>query len=237
VYTMDRRVRDQLHCSEWNQSHHRCVCLGMSRRGLLWAGGAVLVAGGSAAWYFRDTRSEEARRLAALLDWKPGKVIGETGAGDGRMTFAASEAAGPGGHVFSTEIDPQKIADIRKKVEARRLKNITVIEAGETSSNLPPGCCDAIFMRAVYHHFTHPEEIDASLLNALRAGGTLAIIDFPPNRFLSLIAPTKGVAANRGGHGIPQSVLIEELTGAGFKLSRVAEDWPGRQYCVLFQKP
>jgi SAM-dependent methyltransferase len=209
----------------------------MSRRHLLWAGAAVLVAGGAAAWYLRDTRNEETRHLAALLDWKPGRVIAEVGAGDGAMTFAAAKAAGPGGHVFSTEIDPKKIAEIRREADARRLKNITVIEAGETNSNLPPGCCDAIFMRGVYHHFTHPEEIDASLLKALRPGGTIAIIDFPPNRFLSLIAPTKGVPANRGGHGIPQSVLIEELTGAGLKLSRVAADWPGRRYCVLFQKP
>jgi len=52
----------------------------------------------------------------------------------------------------------------------------------------------------------------------------------------------EGVPKNRGGHGIPQKILISELTAAGFKLDSVHNDWPSRDayhqmYCVVFHTP
>jgi hypothetical protein len=91
-----------------------------------------------------------------------------------------------------------------------------VIEAGDATTNLRDGCCDAIFLRDVYHHLTHPAEIDQSILSALRPGGLLASIDFPPKWYLRPWTP-KGVPANRGGHGIPQTVLASELTTVSFQ--------------------
>src|SRR5262249_49675663 len=117
------------------------------------------------------------------------------------------------------------------------LTNITIIKAGESDTNLPRECCDAAFMRNVYHHFTHPAEIDASLLRALKPGGLLAVIDFPPSKALGLIAPLEGPPRNRGGHGVPQKVLIDELSAAGFQVVVIPTDWPGRSYCIVFRKP
>ena len=45
-----------------------------------------------------------------------------------------------------------------------------------------------------------PQDIGASLLAALKPGGRLAIMDFPPDPGSSV---PEGVPANRGGHGIP----------------------------------
>jgi predicted methyltransferase len=78
--------------------------------------------------------------------------------------------------------------------------------------------------------------MDASLLRSLKPGGLLAVIDFPPRKWLSDSDPVKGVPANRGGHGIPERVLIEELSSAGFKVNTVVDDWPEDSYCVVFQK-
>jgi hypothetical protein len=47
----------------------------------------------------------------------------------------------------------------------------------------------------------------------------------------------EGVPKNRIGHGVPQKVLIDELTRAGFKVESVARDWPNQLYCVVFRKP
>jgi hypothetical protein len=61
----------------------------------------------------------------------------------------------------------------------------------------------------------------------------LAIIDFPPR---SGLEPVEGIPANRGGHGIPQKVLIDELSAAGFQPVKIVNDWPADDYCVVFTK-
>jgi hypothetical protein len=112
-----------------------------------------------------------------------------------------------------------------------------MVAAAEKKTRLPDSCCDAIILRRVYHHFTAPSEMDASLLHSLRPGGLLAVIEFPPRRSLTASDPVNGVPSNRGGHGIPKKILLEELIAAGFKLDKTFDDWPEDGYCALFRKP
>jgi ubiquinone/menaquinone biosynthesis C-methylase UbiE len=175
----------------------------------------------------------EIKRLAELMQWKTGTVAADIGAGDGRYTFAAAELVGATGKVYATEIDVKKLEELRGEVAKRKLLNIIVVESKEADTSLPAACCDAIFLRRVYHHLTKPAEFDAALVRSLKPGGRLAIIDFPPRSGLD---PVEGVPANRGGHGIPQKILIEELTAAGLQVEKVVRDWPNNDYCVLFVK-
>jgi|SRR6266851_2537369 len=177
--------------------------------------------------------SDEIRRLAALMEWKPGAIVADIGAGDGRWAFAAAHTVGSTGKVFATEIDKEKLAKLRADVGKRKLQNVAVVESKEADTSLPAECCQAIFLRRVYHHLTQPMEFDAALVRSLKTGGRLAIIDFPPRSGLD---PVEGVPANRGGHGIPQKVVIEELTAAGLQLEKTVNDWPDDDYCVLFVK-
>ena len=125
--------------------------------------------------------ADEVPKLAALMEWKPGTVVADIGAGDGSYAFAAVEHVGATGRVFASEIDAEKLKALRSEVKRRNLQNVTVVESGEAETNLPASCCDAIFLRRVYHHLTKPVEFDASLIHSLRPGGKLAIIDFPPH--------------------------------------------------------
>ena len=201
-------------------------------------GGTALILSVSLfAWYWRHTSQSEVEKLATALDWKATQTIAEIGAGKGEMTVAAGERVGPSGHIFSTELDPKRLADIKANVTKSKLTNVTIIKAGETDTNLPPECCDAIFMRDVYHHLTHPTEINASIFRALKPGGLVAVIDFPPRKILGFIEPVKDVPQNRGGHGIPQNVLVDEFTAAGFQLDMIPSEWPGPRYCIVFRKP
>jgi ubiquinone/menaquinone biosynthesis C-methylase UbiE len=174
---------------------------------------------------------DEIKRLAALMDWKPGTIVADIGAGDGRYAFAAAQLVGSSGKVFATEIDQEKLAKLRSQVTKRDLTTVVVVESKEAETNLPVECCDAIFLRRVYHHLTKPAEFDAALVRSLKPGGRLAIIDFSPR---SGLEPVEGVPANRGGHGIPQKVVIEELTSTGLQLVKAVNDWPAGDYCVLF---
>ena len=177
--------------------------------------------------------ADEMKRLSALMEWKSGTIVADVGAGDGRYAFAAAQLVGASGKVFATEIDQEKLAALRSEVAKRRLTNLIILESKEADTNLPAECCDAIFLRRVYHHLTKPAEFDAALLRSLKPGGRLAIIDFPSRSGLD---PVEGVPANRGGHGIPQKVVIDELTSAGLQLVKTVNDWPADDYCVLFVK-
>ncbi|PYU81872.1 MAG: hypothetical protein DMG50_14205 [Acidobacteria bacterium] len=179
----------------------------------------------------RGDATEEIKRLAELMAWKAGTVAADIGAGDGKYTFAAVELLGASGKVFATEIDAKKLAELREEVAKRKLGNVMAVESKEAETNLPAGCCDAIFLRRVYHHLTKPAEFDASLVRSLKLGGRLAIIDFAPRAGLE---PVEGVPSNRGGHGIPQTIAIEELSAAGLQVEKIVNDWPEDSYCVLF---
>jgi predicted methyltransferase len=188
---------------------------------------ALFVAPGRAQDYQRD-----ADRLAPLLNWRPGSFVADIGAGGGEMTLAAAKRVGAAGRVYTTELDAKKLAHLEEL--AAKEKNITALRAGETQVNLPPECCDSIFMRLVYHHITKPAEIDASLFRSLKPGGLLAEIDEEPQPGTKR---PEGVPENRVGHGVPQKILIEELTSAGFEVVNSINDWPDKHYCVVFRKP
>jgi ubiquinone/menaquinone biosynthesis C-methylase UbiE len=167
------------------------------------------------------------------MEWKTGSIVADIGAGDGKYAFAAAQIVGPSGKVFATEIDQGKLASLRSEVTKRHLTNVTILESKDADTNLPAECCDAIFLRRVYHHLTKPPEFDAALIRSLKPGGRLAIIDFPPRSGLD---PVDGVPANRGGHGIPKDVAIEELTAAGFRIIKVENSWPQSDYLLLLEK-
>jgi SAM-dependent methyltransferase len=204
---------------------------------------AVVLGAGCNSWRgfgFR-ARGHEMPRLRHELALKPGMSVADVGAGRGELTVALAAEVGPSGQVFSTDIDTDALEQIRARVAAAALLNVTLVQAHARDTGLPTHCCDAVVLRRVYHHLSDPLATNGDLLRALRPGGVLAVIDFPP--MLSWLWPwvPNGVPQNRGGHGVGVHLVIEEVTASGFELVQVIEDWPGRSllasYCVVFRKP
>ena len=175
------------------------------------------------------TYQEEADRLSVLLNWQPTSTVADIGAGHGQLTLAVAKHVGK---IYSTELDDKLVTNLQQLAETE--KNIVPVKAAETETNLPEACCDSIFMRVVYHHFTKPAEMDASLFRSVKPGGLLAVIDEEPR---ANTKPPEGVPQNRGGHGMPQKLLIQELTFVGFQVVQVLEDWPNKSYCAVFRRP
>lgn len=209
-------------------SAHARLALGVRCAGL---GGLLLVAVWCLAQSAAAQSQAEVDRLAEALQARPGMVLAEIGAGAGTLTVAMARKVAGDGVVFSTELDERRQADIRRAAEAAGLSNVTVIAAGTDTTNLPERCCDVVYMRDVYHHFTAAEPLIASIKRSLRPGGLLAIIDFPPRGARS----SDGRRSERGGHGITRQALVEEVTAAGFELVREEESWFGRNYFVMFR--
>lgn len=190
---------------------------------------SLLVAAHAFSQGWGPTPQEEAR-VISVLGLSPGKVVGEIGAGAGQISIAAARAVGPDGRVFATELGEGKRASLKGNLEAAGILNVEVREAQVKSTGLDAGCCDAVFMRDVYHHLTAPVEILADLRKGLRPQGLLLVIDFEPRDGLS---PVEGVAESRRGHGIPIGVLVDELKAAGFEIVNENRAWRDDLYAVL----
>ena len=176
----------------------------------------------------------EAERLAAVLGVTSGQRIAEIGAGPGRLTVALARKVGPAGHVFSTELDPARRDEIAARTASAGLSNITVVEGVPASTNLPDACCDAIVMRAVYHHIQDAEAFAASVARALRPHGLVAIIDFAPGT-LWLHGGAAG-GPRRPGHGVSREDTIAELRSAGFVVRQQMADWSRPLWLVVFSR-
>lgn len=207
---------------------------------------AIVAIAAAGALHAQDARQiaqerAEAERdvplLAEVLELKPGMTVADVGAGGGAMTVVFGKWLGPSGRVFATDITERALRQTRDYAKSEALTNVTVLEGAAAATNLPLACCDAIFMRDVYHHITQPEAFNKSLAASLKPGGRLAVIDFPPMPGSKLFP---GVNPNRGGHGIPPAIVESEVSAAGFTHVKTADHWPEEKnilFLVLFRKP
>lgn len=169
--------------------------------------------------------------IIEVLDIQKGSVVADIGAGDGDQTLAIAEHVGGQGTVYSTEIGEDQLAELNKAVENSSLSNITVLEAHPKRTNLPEQCCNAIYLRRVYHHITNPDDFNSSLYQSLKSDGKLAIIDFEPRG--SEADP--GSRSSGNSHGVTVKTVVKELGQAGFeKVSTQTKS--GRNIYVVMKK-
>ena len=212
------------------------MCIGLRQRARLYLSAAAAVAAAIVlSWALARPSEPEIDQLVRVLALTPTSSLADVGAGAGEISIAIARHV-PEGIVYSTEIDPRLLDKIRANARQAGARNIIPVRGKEHDTELPSDCCDAIFLRDVYHHLTDPIGMDGSLYLAMRPGGRLAIIDFEP---IPGSSPPPGVPANRGGHGVPERVVSRELSRAGFQFVEII-DWPiiraTKHYCVLFRK-
>jgi ubiquinone/menaquinone biosynthesis C-methylase UbiE len=178
---------------------------------------------------------EERDAILAALALAPGMTVADVGAGDGRFSVILAQGVGPAGRVYATEVDPAEIDKIAARARDEGLGNLTAVTGTQEQTGLPAGCCDAILLRLVYHHFTDTAAMRRSLWDALRAGGRIAVIEVPPQPGWRRLP---GVP-ERGGHGIAIGEMIREMTRSGFEVVARDEDWPAEDdaYLVVFRRP
>jgi ubiquinone/menaquinone biosynthesis C-methylase UbiE len=175
----------------------------------------VLVAALGIALTAQDDERDTAW-LIKVLQAKPGSVLADIGAGpQALLTIPMARHVGPSGRVYATELGAQSLEKLRAVIQNANVPNVQIVAGDPLSTNLPPECCDAIFVRYVYHHFADPPRMNASLRQSLRPGGTLAIIEFAPR---GREAPIPGDRAGDDTHGVGAEPVARELQHAGFEL-------------------
>ena len=177
---------------------------------------AAAVASAPAAAQNAAQFTADAERVIKALDLRPGTIVAELGAGYGALTVLIAKAVGDTGRVFSNEVNGDRVQQISRVVENAGLKNVTVVTGQAKDANLPEQCCDAVFMRDVYHHFADPVAMNASIMKALKPGGKLAVLDFGPPPGAE--SPRPEDRDEDGHHGITPATLERELKAAGFEI-------------------
>jgi SAM-dependent methyltransferase len=192
----------------------------------------VALAGWVLAGCASGASSAEVEKLAAALGLEPGMTVADVGAGDGDFALELARLVGDDGRVIATEVEEAKVDEVRRLAEGEGLANLNAVLGDQETTGLEAGCCDAILLRLVYHHFEEPAPMRADLRAALKPGGRLVVVDILPQEGWRDLP---GVP-DRGGHGIPPRLLVEEMTGDGFELVARIDQWEGddERFCMVF---
>jgi ubiquinone/menaquinone biosynthesis C-methylase UbiE len=178
----------------------------------------------------------EVTRMVQVLQLRSDSVVADVGAGSGEVTIELAQQLGRESRVYGTDINQDRLTEIRSAAAKAGLTNVIVVEGDANRTNLPDACCDALIVRHVYHHFADPPAMNASILRALKPGGRFAVMDFPPDK-----GPTRDVPAPKRGngndHGVYRDTVVTELTAAGFEIAQVVPDWTANLFLVLARKP
>ena len=182
-----------------------------------------------AAWLERPEREDEEAPTKAVgaLRLRPGQVVADIGAGSGYYTMLLSAAVGPTGRVYATDIQPEMLALIRKKVDARRISNVEVVLGSATESRLPDAAVDLALMVDVYHELSQPQAFLQSLKRALKPDGRLVLIEFRKE------SPDVPI---REEHKMSVREARMELEAEGYRWERLIDVLPW-QHMLVFMPP
>ena len=180
-----------------------------------------------AAWLERPEReAEEAPSKAiAALNIRPGQVVADIGAGSGYYSVRLARAVGPTGRVYATDIQPEMLTLLKKKVDADKFANIELVLGTETDTRLPDGAIDLAVMVDVYHELSQPQAFLKSVRRALKKNGRLVLIEFRKED------PRVPI---REEHKMSIAEARQELEAEGFTFDRVIDVLPW-QHILIFK--
>jgi ubiquinone/menaquinone biosynthesis C-methylase UbiE len=176
------------------------------------------------AWEANQTSYQPPDIVLKAIDLKEGMIVGEIGAGRGRYSVILAEAVGKNGLIYANDIDREDLDYLDLRCERDGITNITTIRGKELEPLLPDSKLDMIFIVNSYHHFNSPVELLQNAAPALKASGTLVIIEGVPGRY------------GRGStHATPKEDLISQVNEAGYSFDRVAAELQ-RDDIYIFRK-
>lgn len=179
-----------------------------------------------ADWLDRWEREREERpsRAVTALDLKPGAVVADVGAGSGYYTERLARQVGPAGKVYATDIQPEMLRLLERRVKNAKLTNVQTVLGTEDDPRLPRGAIDLVLMVDVYHELQRPQVMLRRLREALAPGGRLVLIEFRKED------PTVPI---REEHKMSVAGAKLELEAEGYRLDRVIDVLPWQHILVF----
>jgi len=179
-------------------------------------------------WLERKEREmeENTTQLLKNLAVQPGTVIADIGAGSGYHSALLSKMVG-NGKVYAVDVEPEMIAYLKDRIKLEGHKNIIPVLSTEQKVSLPANSIDIMLLVDVYHEFSFPHEMTLSMLEALKPGGKLVLVEF---RSEDPSVPIKTI------HKMSEQQSVKEFKASGFLFEKNIGNLPW-QHCLIFRKP
>jgi SAM-dependent methyltransferase len=171
-------------------------------------------------------REEQPEHMLDVLELREGDTVADVGAGSGYYTERLARRVGARGRVIDTDIQPEMLAIIDRRVREKGLTNVETVLAIPSDARLPAGAIDLVLMVDVYHELPEPLVTLQQIARALRPNGRLALVEFraeDPN------VPIKTE------HKMTLPQIEKELGAGSFRIDHVDESLPWQR--VVIAKP
>jgi len=89
-----------------------------------------------------------------------------------------AQLVGEKGKVLAVDIQKEMLDLINAKARKENVANIETILGTEQDPKLPKEKVDLIILVDVYHEFSHPYEMTEKMMQSLKAGGRLVLVEF-----------------------------------------------------------
>lgn len=181
-----------------------------------------------ADWMERPSRETEElpTRVVEALELRPTNVVADIGAGTGYYTFRLSERV-PRGRVFAVDIQPEMLDIIRQRIEEWDVTNVEPVLGTPTDPALPDQAVDVALMVDAYHEFSHPYEMMGHIVDALRPGGRVVLVEY---RGEDSTIPVGEL------HRMTEEQAKKEMEAVGLEWRKTKDVLP-QQHFMVFEKP
>jgi ubiquinone/menaquinone biosynthesis C-methylase UbiE/protein tyrosine phosphatase (PTP) superfamily phosphohydrolase (DUF442 family) len=170
-------------------------------------------------------------KILAACQLKKGMIVADIGAGTGLFSRLFSVSVGDQGWVFAIDISPRLLEHVNKESTRFGLTNISAVLCTDKSAAIPPASVDAVFVCDTYHHFEFPPATLASILEGMKPGASLMIVDFERIPGLSREWILDHVRADK-------QTVRGEIEAAGFEfVEELAIAGLQENYFLRFRKP
>ncbi len=178
-------------------------------------------------WLERVTREKEENtsKLIKNMQIKSTDYIADIGAGSGYHVFKMAPLANKG-KVFAVDIQIEMLAAMLENKKFEQNKNIQLVQGSEKTVNLKENSIDKVLLVDVYHEFSFPKEMLASIYKSLKKDGKIYLIEY---RLEDNNVPIKRI------HKMSEKQAIKEFKANGFKLEKNLNNLPW-QHCMIFTK-
>jgi len=180
-----------------------------------------------ANWLIRRTREKEesTAEMVEQLGLKPGMNVADIGSGNGYHTITMAKIIGEKGKAYAVDVQPEMLTLLDVRAREAGVTNIVPIENSYWDAKLPENSVDLALMVDVYHEFSHPAQMLASIRKSLRPGGRIALVEF---RLEDKEVPIKLL------HKMSKEQIMREYLANGFKLVESYDQLPW-QHLMFFE--